>query len=84
MPYKDPEKRREYQREYKRRQRAGLSNPGEPVTKCYFSLDDPELNLGHGVEFGERYYFTADPEEQDFIESHEGYGEYILSWEVEP
>jgi hypothetical protein len=32
MPYKDPEKRRTYQRDYKRRQRARerLSNPVKP------------------------------------------------------
>jgi hypothetical protein len=84
MPYKDPDKRREYHRQYKQRQRTGLSTPVNPVTKCYFCLDDPELKIGDGVEFYERYLFTNDPEVQDLIEDHKGYGEYIVSWRVEP
>ena len=39
MPYKDPEKQRDYQREYKRMQRAGSSQtPGQTLLPSTFRL----------------------------------------------
>jgi hypothetical protein len=39
MPYKDPEKQRDYQREYKRMQRAGSSQtPGQTLVPLPFRL----------------------------------------------
>ena len=83
MPYKDQEKRREYHRHYKRRQRAGLSTPAAPVTKCYLCLYFPDLVLG-GCGFKTGFYITGDPAAQAIIESHEYYGKHIFSWQAEP
>lgn len=38
MPYKDPEKRKAYDREYKRVQRAGESNPSQALVPLSFRL----------------------------------------------
>ncbi len=43
MPYKDPEKQRDYQREYKRMQRAGSSQtPGQTLIPMSFWLNTPQ------------------------------------------
>jgi hypothetical protein len=84
MPYKDPERRREYHRQYKRRQREGLSNPGKTLIKCYLCLDFPDVVLGGGLAFKNGFYLTNNPEYQAIIERHEYYGRHIWSWWVEP
>ena len=48
LPYKDPEERRRYDREYKRRLRAqqGLTQPSQTrVRKAYICLKFPQLRL---------------------------------------
>jgi hypothetical protein len=83
MPYKDPEKRREYHREYKRRQREGLSTPGKPGRKCYVCPDIPDLVLMLRA-FKNGFYITDDPEAQALIEGHEYYGKHVFSFQMEP
>jgi hypothetical protein len=83
MPYKDPKRRREYNREYMRRRLAGLSNPGAPVTKVYLCLDFPDVVLC-GMGFKNGFYITSDPERQALIERHEYYGKHIHSWPADP
>jgi hypothetical protein len=83
MPFKDPEKRREYHRQYKRRQRARLTNPGNPVRKCYVCPDIPGLVL-HLRAFRNGFYITDDPGDQAIIEGHQYYGWHIFAFQVEP
>jgi hypothetical protein len=83
MPFKDPEKRREYHRQYKRRQREGLSNPGETVTKCYLCPDIPDLVLQLRA-FKNGFYISANREDQAIIEGHQYYGWHIFAFQVEP
>ena len=71
MPYKDPEERRRYDREYKRRLRGqqGLSQPGQtPVRKAYICLKFPQLRLLPGIVFLDGWLVTDDPEVQARIE----------------
>ena len=47
MPYKDPEKQRDYQREYKRMHRAGSSQtPGQTLVPLSFRLKTAQDVLG--------------------------------------
>jgi hypothetical protein len=85
MPHKDPEKRREYQRNYKRRQRVEgeLSSPQKPVRKCYVCPEFPNMQAG-GMKFRNGFLLTDDPMTQARIEALEGYGQYIFSWRAGP
>jgi hypothetical protein len=86
VPYKDPEQRRRYDREYKRRLRAqqGLTKPGPtPGRKAYLCLRFPHLSL-KGLVFCDGWFFTDNPEEQAIIEQDQVYGQQIFSWRVEP
>ena len=85
MPYADPEKRREFDRERKRRQRAeaGVStrNPAQMV-KGYICLQVPQLRLPGGISFRHGFFVTADPKQQAMIEGDPAYGTDIFSWEL--
>ena len=86
MPYKDPEKRRIFQREYQRRRRAkaGLTNPCRPITtKAYVCFKAPQLRLP-GVAFKFGIFVTDQPNEQAMIEQDTLYGKEIFSWSLEP
>jgi hypothetical protein len=86
MPYKDPEKRRQYDRDYKQRRRAqqALTKAGPiPGRKAYLCFKRPHLRWG-GIVFVDGWFITADPEEQATIEANELYGKEIFSWRVEP
>ena len=78
MPYKDPNKRAEYQRNYKAK-----NKPGSP-RKCYICPEFPSLCVKSGVWFHNGFLVTNDLELQARIEAHEGYGKYIFSWRVAP
>ena len=86
MPYKDLEKRRVYQREYKRRLRARqrLARRSQtPVRKAYICLRFPEPRLP-GMAFQDGWLVTDDLEVQASIEQHLEYGRHIFGWRVEP
>jgi len=86
VPYKDPETRRRYDREYKRRLRAqqGLIKPGQtPGRKAYICLKFPHLRLS-GLVFRDGWFVTDNPEQQARIEQDQAYGKQIFSWRVEP
>ena len=97
MPYKDQKKRRTYQCEYKRRQRAmgKMSNPVlNPLKSCqtlsqtmkrkaYLYPKVPNLRL-RGIVFKNGFFVTDRPEEQDRIESAPLYGKEVFSWVVDP
>jgi len=87
LPYKDPEERRRYDREYKRRLRAqqGLTSRGQtPVRKAYICPKFPQLRLLPGMAFQDGWLISDNPEEQDRIEQHPEYGRHIFSWRLEP
>ena len=81
MPFKDPEKRLEYNSIYKRRQHEGVTDPRGPVRKVYMCLSDPHLVL-HSQAFRDGYFLTADPEDPAAIEGHDFYGKHIFSFKV--
>jgi len=86
LPYKDPETRRRYDREYKRRLRAqqGLTEPGQTLgRKAYICLKYPHLRLS-GTAFRDGWFITDDPAKQATIEANPAYGQWIFSWRVEP
>ena len=85
MPYKDPEERRRYDREYKRRLRGqmGLTSPDQtPVRKAYICFRFPELALPT-IPFRNGWFVTDNPEEQAHIEQNPSYGREIFSWRLE-
>lgn len=98
MPYKDPEERRTYQREYKRRQRAAArranpkcqtwSNPGRArqtgKRKAYICPKVPNYRIAGIGAFKNGFFITELLEEQQRIESDPLYGEEIFSWVLEP
>jgi hypothetical protein len=86
LPYKDLEKRRRYDREYKRLLRAqqGLTHLGQTrVRKAYICLRVPHLRLP-GITFQDGWFVTDQPEEQAKIEQNPSYGREIFSWPLEP
>jgi hypothetical protein len=86
MPYKDLEKRRSYDREYKRRLRSqkALTNDSQPpIRKAYICFKLPHLRLP-GIPFVDGWFITDNPEEQTRIEESPWYGSAIFSWQVEP
>ncbi len=86
MPYKDPVKRRQYFKEYKRKQRAhqGLTNsPVKPVRKAYLLPGGLRLP-GIPLKQGQSIFITNDFKLQQQIEQDRAYGEAIFSWEVQP
>ena len=86
MPYKDPEVRRRYDREYKQqlRNQRGLIKPGPtPWRKAYICFNRPHLRLW-GIAFADGWFITDDPEKQATIEENELYGKEIFRCRVEP
>lgn len=86
MPYKDPEKRRIFQREYQRRRRAKakLSNGCRPLmNKAYVCFKAPQLQL-LGIAFKFGFFVTDQPDVQAMIERNPMYGKEIFSWVLEP
>ena len=79
MPYKDPDKRAAYMREYKGR--------GKPETPCKCYVCPSILTLiftGMTYISGTAFSLPITRHCRNKIESHEYYGEYIFSWRVEP
>jgi len=86
VPFKDPETRRRYDREYKRRLRdqRGCIQPDQTRgRKAYICLKVPHLRLP-GIAFRDGWFVTDDPEQQARIEQDQAYGKQIFSWRVEP
>jgi hypothetical protein len=86
LPYNDPETKRAYDREYKKRlrARAGLSQPRlTQGRKAYICFHYPGLRIEH-LTFQNGWLITNDPEEQALIEADPDYGKLIFSWWLEP
>jgi len=85
VPYKDPEARRQYDRDYKKRCRAQEAINKATLTprKAYLWFQRPHQRWA-GIAFVDGWFITADPEKQATIEANELYGKEIFSWRVEP
>ena len=79
MTYADPERRRQFQREYKRKWRKAQEkiNPLRAF-KIYLCLKLPNLRMP-GASFRDCFLITCDPEIQGRVERHPGFGKFIFS-----
>lgn len=86
MPYKDEEKRRRFDRDYKRkiRQKKALSIPScqAHIRKAYLCIQVPHFRLP-GIIFKGGLFVTDDPTIQAVIEADSAYGVHIFSWILE-
>jgi hypothetical protein len=80
MPYKDPERRRAYDRRYKQERRRAASQSatrgGKP--QGYLCYRHPNFRLPGGVSFHEGILVTADPRVQDAVEQSPEFGQVIF------
>jgi len=78
MPYKDPEKRRQFQREYKPKLRKAQEkiNPLRAF-RVYICPRFPYLRLGR-EQFRDGFLITDDPEVQAEVKRHEAFGKFIF------
>jgi hypothetical protein len=82
LPYRDLEKRREYQRNYKRKRR-GWTNPDNLWAgyRAYLCAELPSLQLCGDrikVQFNRCFLVTDRPEEQALVEGHRWFGNRIF------
>jgi hypothetical protein len=79
MPYADPEKRRQFQRQYKRRWRARQARI-HPLLgfKIYLCLRFPGLHIPGATSFINGFLITDDPEVQAKVEAHELFAKAIF------
>jgi len=79
MPYKDIERRRQFQREYKRKWRKAQEkiNPLRAF-KIYLCLQLPNLRMP-GASFRDSFLITGNREIQARVERHPGFGKFIFS-----
>jgi hypothetical protein len=80
LPYKDPERRREYDRRYKREKRRVASRSGSKPTevRAYICHRHPHFRLPGGVSFHEGLLVTADPAVQEAVEQSPEFGQVIF------
>ena len=78
MPYADPEKRRQFQREYKRKWRKAQEkiNPLRGF-KIYICPRFPHLLVGRD-QFRDSFLITDSPETQVQVERHPEFGRFIF------
>jgi hypothetical protein len=80
MPYKDPVRRREYDRRYKkqRRQAASRSAPTRGEPRAYLCHRHPNFRLPGGMSFHEGILVSNDPKIQDAVEQSPEFGQVIF------
>ncbi len=80
MPYKDPERRREYDRRYKQERRRAASRcaPRPAEVRAYLCHRHPNFRLPGGISFHEGILVTADPAVQDVVEESPEFGQVIF------
>jgi len=78
MPYADPEKRRQFQREYKRKWRKAQTkiHPLQGL-KIYICPRFPFFRLGR-EQFNGGFLITDKPEVQAQVEAHHEFGKFIF------
>jgi hypothetical protein len=86
MPYKDPDRRREYDRLYKRerRQEASRFAPRPTEVRAYVCSRYPNLRLSGAVQFESGLLVTADPAVQDVIEQSQEFGQFVFRLALVP
>jgi len=79
MPYSDPERRRQFHREYKRKWRKAQEkiNPMRGF-KVYVCPRFPNSRLA-GFYFENGFLITDDPEVQAHVEQHHEFGRFIFA-----
>lgn len=79
MPYKDPEKRRTFHREYKRKYRTqGKINPLRGF-KVYVCPSFPDFRLIARAHFNNGFLITNDVSVQAQVEAHREFGRRIFA-----
>mgnify|MGYP000129697378 CR=1 FL=1 len=80
MPYKDPERRRAYDRRYKQERRRAASGSGSrpAEVRAYICQRYPHLRLPGGVSFHEGLLVTADPAVQEAVEQSPEFGQDVF------
>jgi hypothetical protein len=80
MPFRDQNRRREYDRVYKRQRRraASRSAPKTSETRAYLCHRHPHYRLPGGISFHEGILVTNDPAVQDVIEEAAEFGQVIF------
>jgi hypothetical protein len=83
VPYKDPEKRRQFQKEYKRKWRAAQAknHPFKGV-KVYLCARFPSLNVGL-ASFDGGFLITGRRDVQLQVERHPEFGRFIIPLAVD-
>jgi hypothetical protein len=78
VPYKDPERRRQFHREYKRKWRKAQEkiNPLRGF-KIYVCVRFPQLRVGRD-QFRDSFLITDNPEVQAQVEEHREFGKLIF------
>ena len=81
MPYKDPEKRRRFHKEYKRRWRRAqeIIDPLRGV-RIYLCVRFPTLHIPGATSSFNSFLITGDPQIQAQVEEHPEYAVTIFPW----
>lgn len=77
MPYKDPERRRQFHREYKKQWRRKQPNSSGQF-KAYICPHNPCLRVGPGLVFENGFLVTNRRDAQAMIEGHAAFGRHIF------
>jgi hypothetical protein len=79
MPYTDVERRRRFQREYKRKCRARQAKI-QPLLgfKIYLCMRFPGLHIPGATSFFNGFLITDDPEVQAKVEAHDLFAQHIF------
>jgi len=80
LPFKDPERRRAYDRRYKqkRRRAASRSTPRPTEVRAYICHRYPNFRLPGGIQFEGGLLVTADPAVQDAVEQSPEFGQVMF------
>ncbi len=79
MPYADPERRRLFQRQYKRKIRIALGkNSPLKEFRIYLCQRYPNMHIPGGGCFHEGFLITDDPEVQTEVQRHDLFGKDIF------
>lgn len=79
MPYADPERRRQFQREYKRKIRIALGkNSPLKEFRIYLCQKYPNMHIPGGGCFYQGFLITDDPTVQARVQGHELFGKDIF------
>ncbi len=78
MPYKNLERRRQFQREYKKQWRQKQQAQSTGQFKAYICPHNPFLRVGPGLSFENGFLVTNQRDAQTLIEGHSAFGRHIF------